>query len=127
MSERLERDRVESFEAQLNTVMSEEFRNMVEKDRLTESDYAMWQNFEPQSERKKTVFKLLRNRTKATNGETRNQSAYMFQLIRLVNGQQTLERIVLAAKPVGLRKEGLGIRVIPNDDPMSKNLPHHLC
>ena len=36
MSERPERDRVESFEAQLNTVMSEEFRNMVAKDRLTE-------------------------------------------------------------------------------------------
>ena len=45
----------------------------------------------------------------------------------MVNGQQTLERIVLAAKPVRLQKEGLGIRVIPNADPMSKNLPHHLC
>ena len=79
-----------------------------------------------ESERQ-TVFKLLRNRTKATNGETGNKSAYTFQLIGLVSGQQTLERIVLAARLVRLRKEGLGIHVIPNVDPMSKGLPHHLC
>ena len=106
------------------------FRNMVAKDRLTESDNVMWRNFEPQTQNRserKTVFKLLHNRTKATNGETWNQSAYIFQLIRQVNGQQILERIVLAAKPVRLRKEGLGIRVIPKADPMSKKLSHHFA
>ena len=61
MSERPERDRVESFEAQLNTVMSEEFRNMVAKDRLTESDFAMWRNFEPQTQNRKREQKLCSN------------------------------------------------------------------
>ena len=58
-----------------------------------------------ESERK-TVFKLLRNRTKATNGETWNPSVYIFQLVGLVSGQHTPERIVLAARLVRLRKEG---------------------
>ena len=61
MSERPERDRVESVEAQLNTVMSEEFRNMVAKDRLTESDYVMWRNFEPQTQNRKREKKLCSN------------------------------------------------------------------
>ena len=65
------------------------------------------------------MFRLLRSRTKATNQN--------HQLIGLVSGQQTLEGIVLAAKPVRLRKEGLGIRVNPNADPMSKGLLHYLC
>ena len=69
----------------------------------------MWRNFEPQTQnkkaREKNVFRLLRNRTKATN------QFGTYPLVGLVNVQQTLERIVLAAKPVRLRKEGLGIRV----------------
>ena len=44
MSERPERNLVESVVAHLNRVMSEEFKKkkMVAKDRLTESDFVMW-------------------------------------------------------------------------------------
>ena len=130
MSERQERNLVESIVAQPDTVMSKELqRKMVAKDRLTESDFVMWRNFEPQTQNGKREKQCSNSCAIGPKpvGETGNQFAYIFQLIGLVNGQQTLERIVLAARPVRLRKEGPGIRVIPNTDPMSKDLPHHLC
>ena len=85
------------------------------------TDNVMWRDWNRRHRKKgerKTVFR----QTKVTN-----QFAYIFQVIGLVNVQRTLARIVLAARPVRLRKEGLGIRVIPNPDPVSKGLPHHLC
>ena len=50
------------------------------------------------------MFRLLRNRTKATN------QFGTYPLIELVNGQQTLERVVLAAKPVAVNSEFISFR-----------------
>ena len=85
----------------------------------------MWRNFEPQTQNKRREKKLCSD--SYAIGPRQQTNLRIYQLVGLVNGQQTLERIVLAAKPVRLRKEGLGSRVNPNADPMSKGLPHHLC
>ena len=92
---------------------------------IDRADYVMWRNFEPQIQNKRREKKLCSD--SYAIGPTQQTNLRTYQLIGLVNGQQTLERVVLAGKPVRLRKEGLGIRVNPNADPMSKGLLHHLC
>ena len=92
---------------------------------IDRADYVMWRNFEPQTQNQRREKKLCSD--SYAIGPRQQTNLRTYQLIGLVNGQQTLERIVLAAKPVRLRKEGFGIRVNPNADPMSKHLSHHLC
>ena len=79
---------------------------MIAKDRLTESHNVMWRNFEPQTqtEARENNVQTLAQSDQGNNAET----SYKFQLIRLVNGQQ-----IQRNKPVRLRREGLGIHVIP--------------